>query len=46
MKPIIQALGIANPPLYTTQRETFDVLKTLFNIDPEEKKLDILPNGG
>lgn len=39
MNPIIRALGTANPPLYTTQREAFDFFRTHFNLDPEEEKL-------
>jgi predicted naringenin-chalcone synthase len=39
LKPIIRALGTANPPLYTTQQEAFDFFRTHFNLDPEEEKL-------
>jgi len=39
LKPIIRALGIANPPLHTTQRQVFDFFRTHFNLDSEEEKL-------
>jgi predicted naringenin-chalcone synthase len=39
LKPIIRALGTANPPLHTTQREAFDFFTTHFELDPEEEKL-------
>lgn len=39
MTPIIRALGTANPPLYTTQRDAFEFFRTHFNLDPEEEKL-------
>jgi len=39
LKAIIRALGTANPPLHTTQREVFDFFGTHFNLDPEEEKL-------
>jgi alkylresorcinol/alkylpyrone synthase len=38
MKPVIRSLGTANPPLYTTQRDAFDVFRTHFNLAPEEEK--------
>jgi len=39
MTPTIRALGTANPPLYTTQRDAFEFFRTHFNLDPEEEKL-------
>lgn len=39
MKHVIRALGTANPPLYTTQREAFEFLTTHFNLGPNEEKL-------
>ena len=39
MKRIIQALGVANPPLYATQRQAFEVYTSLFTLAPEEAAL-------
>lgn len=39
MYPIIRALGTANPPLYTTQREAFDFFRTHFTLEPGEEAL-------
>ena len=39
MKRSLRALGIANPPLYTTQREAFEAYTSLFTLAPEEAAL-------
>ncbi len=39
MEPTIRALGVANPPLYTTQREAFDFFTSHFDLASDEKEL-------
>lgn len=35
----IRSLGTANPPLYATQQQAFEVYTSLFKLDPEEEAL-------
>ena len=39
VKPIIRALGTANPPFYATQQQAFEVYTSHFDLGAEEKDL-------
>ncbi|MEI6211947.1 MAG: 3-oxoacyl-[acyl-carrier-protein] synthase III C-terminal domain-containing protein [bacterium] len=39
MKPILRSLGTANPPLYVTQQQAFEVYSSLFQLGTEERAL-------